>query len=416
MWAYWEKFLTKHSEGELVDPISLNQFKDIKGFKVKAMSLKREFFKHCGWFTDKDFGVFAQHLLGETPGRKSPYPKVSVSRTKILVPDNLAHGDWVERRKRKKVVLQDLMDFKPSLKFFDNGGNVIDAAWRSWKARHCFTSASWDFLLTHPSAEYFKRRLRNDAWRKRAKDLQKQFPEVFHMFSRFMMLKYQLPEPPGQVQVRGIDFTAKALVTSKNYTYDERQVNLAVLDVRVIPRSKGTEGQSTIDPFLNFLVQKLETKLTEANVWLFILGGKEDVKAATRFAHMKLSGYDAVGSTYVPSRAEMLDNVTNRGTAPDVPLLFLFKKDSEFASAAQKCMKSKYDTPPNCVYYFDSSKNTEAKWRIHPAELRMEFYLQVLHAFAAPNENVLGIFSGPKFMLAAKVHILLLGDLSSGRG
>ncbi len=46
------------------------------------------------------------------------------------------HDDWIERRKHKKVVLQDLMDFKPSLKFIDNGGDVIDMTWRAWKVRH----------------------------------------------------------------------------------------------------------------------------------------------------------------------------------------------------------------------------------------------------------------------------------------
>ncbi len=93
------------------------------------------------------------------------------------------------------------MDFKPSLMFIDNGGDVIDTTWRAWKVRHRFTSASWDFLLLHPSTEYFKKRLRNDAWWKWAKDLEKQFPEVLYMFKRFMKLKYQLPELAGGVQV-----------------------------------------------------------------------------------------------------------------------------------------------------------------------------------------------------------------------
>lgn len=150
--------------------------------------------------------------------------------------------------------------------------------------------------------------------------------------------------------------------------------------------------------------------MTEPNIWLFILGGKEDVKAATRFVGLNLSQYDSVISTYVPSKAEMLDNVTNRGTAPDVPHLFLFKKDSEFASSTSKCMKSKYDTPLNCVYYLDSSKNMEAKWRIHPTKLRMEFYLEILHTFTVPNENVHDIYSGPKFMLVAKVRYSVVGD------
>lgn len=88
----------------------------------------------------------------------------------------------MDRRKRKKIVLQDLMAIKPALNFFDDVGDVIHKTWKSWKEKHRFSSSSWDFLLTYPKAEYFRRRLRNDAWLKRAKDLEKQFPEVLFMF------------------------------------------------------------------------------------------------------------------------------------------------------------------------------------------------------------------------------------------
>lgn len=404
LFAYWQRFLTKHANGELIDPISLTAFKNMKGFKIKAMSLKREFFKHCAWFTDKDFGDYARHLLGETPGRRALYPKVSVSRTKILVPDNIASGDWVERRKRKKVVLQDLLAFKPSLELIDAGGNVMKDAWKAWKSRHKFTSASWDFLITHIKAEYFKKRLRNDACTKRSKDLEKDLPEVFYMFTRFMKLKYQLPMPSGGVQMRGIDISAKAMVTSTQYHYQSRPVNLAVIDIREVPRATATNFASAIDPFLNILLQKMVPRITEPSVWLFILEDKNDVRDATCFATLRLTEYDYVLSTYVPSKAEMLNNITSRGTARDVPLLFLFKKDNDFATASRALLKSKYDTPASCLYYLDASRNTEAKWRIEASELCMEFYLDILRDFAKPEENVLGIYTGAKFLLAAKVR------------
>jgi len=38
--------------------------------------------------------------------------------------------------------------------------------------------------------------------------------ENFHIFRRFMKLKYQLKEPARGVQVRRIDIAAKALVTN----------------------------------------------------------------------------------------------------------------------------------------------------------------------------------------------------------
>jgi hypothetical protein len=171
LWLHWDRFLTKHGEGDLIDPVSLKKCKETKGFKLKDKFLTKEFFKHMAHFTDIDFGVCAQHLLGDTPNRQVSFPKVSVGKSRILVPDNMAHRDWVERRKRKKIVLQDLMAIKPSLKFINAAGDVDNSLWKSWKERHRFSSASWDFLITHPSQEYFKRRLRNDAWLKRASDL-----------------------------------------------------------------------------------------------------------------------------------------------------------------------------------------------------------------------------------------------------
>ena len=404
LWLFWEQFLKKHGEGDLIDPCSLKKCKETKGFKTKDKFLTKEFFKRFGHFTDTDFGVCAQHLLGETPNRRASYPKVSVGKSKILVPDNMAHRDWVERRKRKKIVLQDLMAIKPTLKIINNAGDVDNDVWKSWKVRHRFSSASWDFLTTHPSQDYFKRRLRNDAWLKRASDLAETYPEVHFMFQKFMKLKYQLSKRSGGVQMRGMDVINKALVTSSRYKYQPRVVNLAVLDVREIPKLKGCHAAANLDPLLDFLVQKLEPKFTEPNVWLIILGNKDDVKRATAFTARKLKQYDCVESVYVPSKAEMLGNVTSRTAAPNVPLLFLFKKGNHVAAEVRNYMKDKYETPILNQYYWDASKNTESKWRVEASELRMEFYLDILQSFAMPEENVLGIFAGAKFTIAAKVR------------
>ena len=101
-----------------------------------------------GHFTDKDLKEYALHLLGRTTNQVSVYPKVSFHKTRILCEDNQCVADWVERRKRKKVVLDELMSINSSLKFKDEVGDVVDKKWRDWKRGHLFTSASWDFLLT----------------------------------------------------------------------------------------------------------------------------------------------------------------------------------------------------------------------------------------------------------------------------
>ena len=401
LWALWEKFLTKHSEGELIDPYFYTMYKDVKGFKLKNLSLKREFFKYFGHFTDKNYGVNAQHLIDETPGRKATYPKVSVTVPKFIVPDNMTHKEWVDWRKHKKIVLQELMALKLALRFFDSASNAVDKTWQSWKTRHRFTSASWDFLLTHPKADYFKHRLRNNTWLKRTKDLDKQFLEILFMFTKFMKLKYQLPDPAGGVEIRGIDASARALVSSPTYRYQHREVNLAVLNVREIPRAK--EGGSTMEPFLHFFKKRLEPNMSASNVWLFILSGRDDVKHATSFVDAHLDQYEFTLSRYVPSKAELLNGISTRSTALDMPLLFLFKKENSFAQSARPLLKGRYNTPLGNSYYYDYDKNTESKWRAGPYELRMEFYLDIMQAFAKSEENVLGIYVGAKFMLAAKV-------------
>ena len=201
LWTSWKTFLNKHTEGELIDPDTDKMFKEDRKFKFKQQTLKREFFKHCGHFTDRDFGVLAQHLIGATPRRTILYPKVSMARTRYLAPSNHAHADWVERRKRKKVILQDFMALNPDLHFTDEGGDVLDNVWRHWKQRHQFTTASWDFLLSAPKADYFRRWLQNEAWSKRITNMQGQFPEVHSMLTQFLKLKYRTFRPRGGVQV-----------------------------------------------------------------------------------------------------------------------------------------------------------------------------------------------------------------------
>ena len=49
-----------------------------------------------------------------------------MARTRYLVPSNHSDADWIKRRKRKKVILQDFMALNPDLKFTDEGGDVID--------------------------------------------------------------------------------------------------------------------------------------------------------------------------------------------------------------------------------------------------------------------------------------------------
>jgi len=65
---HWKNFLMKHFDGELINLVSRKFYRDNKNFKLKANSLKKEFFKHGDHFTNQDFRTLTQHLLDTTPG------------------------------------------------------------------------------------------------------------------------------------------------------------------------------------------------------------------------------------------------------------------------------------------------------------------------------------------------------------
>ena len=186
--------------------------------------------------------------------------------TRYLAPSNHSHADWVERRKRKKVILQDFMALNPDLHFTDEGRDIIDNVWRQWKLRHRFTTASWDFLLSAPKADYFRQRLQNEAWSKHITDMQAQFPEVHSMLTQFLKLKYRTFKPWGGVQVRGVDIVNCSLERSISFVYTERVLNFSVLDCRSVPNMKASETTAAINPFLRCVGEKLEPAITTPNL------------------------------------------------------------------------------------------------------------------------------------------------------
>ena len=84
LWTTWKTFLNKHTEGELIDLDTDKMFKEDRKFKLKQQTLKKEFFKHWGYFTDRDFGVLAQHLIGATcrSTKTQVNPSSALNRTK----------------------------------------------------------------------------------------------------------------------------------------------------------------------------------------------------------------------------------------------------------------------------------------------------------------------------------------------
>jgi hypothetical protein len=94
------------------------RFNQAKNFKVtKNLNLASEFFKHPGHFTDEDLKVFVQRLLEKTPDWVCAYPKVTVHKTVKLHHTHYSAMEWVDRKKKKMIVLQQLDDLDCTLHF-----------------------------------------------------------------------------------------------------------------------------------------------------------------------------------------------------------------------------------------------------------------------------------------------------------
>ena len=403
-YAMWEEFLTKHSNGDLINPETLQPYRQAKGVK-KRFTLQREFFKHLGRFTDEDLKAYVQHLLGRTPNRSLPYPKVSVGKTKSYVVGHYSGHDWVECRKRKKIILEEFMNIDKNLSFFTPDGAVDKDSWKAWKKKYRFSTATFDFLLSTPSADFFKKRLTNEAVNKRLSDMTDKFDELNDMLKTFLSHKYRLQEPAGKIQLRGHDATSMAFrVRNSKWRYNARKgLSFGIADFREAPKHKPSPdplAPAPLFPFLTKLLELDDPPMTKPSVWLWITASPLDGDTASAFIASYYKDYEYEASLYKPCKAERLNDVTTRQTAPDVTLHFMFKR--HVPNYIRGLLKKEYSASP-ILYYNDPSKNHEAKWRLHPSELRMEFYFELLQNFASPGENFFGIYTGAKCMLAAKV-------------
>ena len=96
--SLWKEFIERYHQGELINPDSREMFKEKKPFILSSkFQLTRKFFKHFGHFTDDDFKVYVQHLLGRTPSRRVAYPKVTVHKTNNVHASHHTGHEWVER-------------------------------------------------------------------------------------------------------------------------------------------------------------------------------------------------------------------------------------------------------------------------------------------------------------------------------
>jgi hypothetical protein len=86
--------------------------------------------------------------------------------------------------------------------------------------------------------------------------------------------------------------------------------------------------------------------------------------------------------------------------------MFLVKIGNLEAESLKVKIWSKYHAP-EILYYLEIEKYLELKYRLYSNELRMEFYLDLLHDLCKPEDSFLEVYSGSKCLVAAKKSCIL---------
>jgi hypothetical protein len=115
-----------------------------------------------------------------------------------------------------------------------------------------------------------------------------------------------------------------------------------------------------------------------------------------------LRNYTILEAKYIPTKNERLYDLTVRKQSPNVFLMFLIKNGDIEAEGLKLKFRFEYHTH-DIPYYTDNGKYSELKYRFSASELRMEFYLDLLHDLCRPGDSFLGVYSGSKCLVAAKI-------------
>ena len=122
--------------------------------------LVREFFRTLQGLSETEMEKAALHILHVTPTAKtcSVHPKIVYRKPKSFVPSCYTMKEWMENRKKKTTIVQELHKLVPEKNIFVDG-EVHEANWRAFKAEYKFTSASMAALIKEAGEDFLRSKL-----------------------------------------------------------------------------------------------------------------------------------------------------------------------------------------------------------------------------------------------------------------
>jgi hypothetical protein len=333
------------------------------------------------------------------------YPKLSRHKTSKVHTSHYSAAEWVDRRKKKMIVLQELDDLDRTLGLTKADGTMDNGKWRTWNEDHKVSKAMWNVLLCQIPTTYFAKRLMNEAKLKRAFEFQEKFPEVLHILRNFLRLKMNFREAGGSGKFKTLDVESMDIHGLWTYQPDKRLL-LALMDLRDTAVHCVSDDHKK-QPFFHSLLSTLRTMKTppmlKPTIWVWVVNSANRLSQAAEYTRHNFANYSIIESKYILAKNERLYDQSARKPSQDVYLLFLVQIEDSEAVRLKTKIRLEYRAP-DIPYYVEAGKYQELKYRLYASELRMEFYLDLLFDLYRPRDRFLGVFIGSKYLVAAKVR------------
>jgi hypothetical protein len=302
-------------------------------------------------------------------------------------------------------VLQEFDALDGTLEFTRADGAVNNEKWKEWKKTHAVWVTTWSVLLYVIPAAYFAKHLTNEGKLKRACEFQEKFPEELHFLRNFLRLKNNFRVSDGSAMFRTLK--RDSLEFGRDWTYQlGKRLSFALLNLRDTPGHSVREDHIKNLHFSLLFALLLSMKtpsISKLAMWLWIVNSANRLAQAVEYARESFTNYTIRESKYIPAKNKRLYDGSARKQSPDVFLLFLVKDGDTEEDGLRRKIFSEYralDIP----YYLEAGKYQELKYRLSSSELRMEFYLDLLFDLCRPGDRFLGVYSGSKCLVAAKVR------------
>ena len=115
-------------------------------------------------------------------------------------------AEWVERQKKKMIVLQEFDALDGTLEFTRAHGVVNSEKWKEWKKTHAVSVATWSVLLCIIPRVYFAKRLTKKGKPKCACEFQEKLLEVLHFLQNFLRMKKNFSVLGGSAKFRTLKY------------------------------------------------------------------------------------------------------------------------------------------------------------------------------------------------------------------